>query len=401
MKYLFDSQREHGWTRREWLQTTAALTATGLFGRTGLSQTTVAAEQKQLVVHTVVPHNAEAALADLVSDWLTPVEHFFVRSHAPVPEVDRATFRVSVEGLVEQPLEVSVAELQEMPQSSTLATLTCAGNRRAEHNATKTVSGVQWQAGAIGNAQWGGVRLTEILNRARVKEGAKHVWFESIDQVKDQENGTFSFGGSIPIEKAMADHDGVPGALVTLRMNDEPLAPDHGFPVRMVVPGYVGARSVKWLGRIIVSDRPSPNHYQAGAYHVVTEDTPLAWIESAPIYTFPINSAICDPAPETALRTGPATVRGYALPPGNGRTIAKVEVSCDGGRLWQSATIMGQNVPSCWVHWQAAVPVTAMTSELIVRATDSDGLMQPQSMPWNLKGYLYNAWHRVPVSVTA
>ncbi len=398
MNFSFDSHRTVGWTRREWMQTAAGLTAIGLFGRTGFSQPTVAGVQKQLVVHTKVPHNAETALADLVSDWLTPVERFFVRSHAPVPEIDLATFRVTVEGLVEQPLELSIAELQEMPQSGTVATLTCAGNRRAEFNAIREVRGVQWKEGAIGNAQWGGVRLTDILNRACVKAGARHVWFESIDQVAEGDE-TFGFGGSIPIERALSDHDGVPGALVTLRMNDEPLAPDHGYPVRMVVPGYVGARSVKWLGRIIVSDQPSPNHYLAGAYHVVTEDTPLAWVETAPIYTFPINSVICDPAAESSLRMGQATVRGYALPPGNGRTIAKVEVSGDGGRSWQAANITGQNIPYCWVLWQAAVPLTGESSQLVVRATDSEGLMQPQTVPWNLKGYLYNAWHHVPVSV--
>ncbi len=388
-----------GWSRREWLQAAAGLTATGVLGRSSWAQPVVADVEKQLVVHTTVPHNAEAALNDLVGHWLTPVEHFFVRSHAPVPEVDLATFRVSVEGMVEQPLELSVGDLQEMPQTGTIATLTCAGNRRSEHSAVRTVAGVQWKEGAIGNAQWGGVRLADVLKRAGIKPGAKHIWFESIDQVKKGDD-TFGFGGSIPIEKAMADHDGVPGALVTLRMNDQPLPPDHGYPVRMVVPGYVGARSVKWLGRIVVSDQPSPNHYLAGAYRVVTENTPLAWVESGPIYNYIMNSAICDPTAEAELRAGRATVRGYALPPGNGRTISKVEVSGDDGKTWQAANITGQNVPYCWVLWQASLPVTSATSELIVRATDSEGLVQPQTVPWNLKGYMFNAWHHVPVNVT-
>ena len=398
----FDKSRsELDWSRREWLQTAAGLTMTGLMSRSSFSQTVTADVQKSLMVHTRVPHNAEPALKDLVGNWVTPVEQFFVRSHAPVPEIDPATFRVSVEGMVERPLELSVSDLQQMPQTHVMATLTCAGNRRSEHNATRLVSGVQWKEGAIGNAGWGGVRLSDVLQRVGVKDGAKHVWFESVDRVKDKSGGTFGFGGSIPIEKAMAERGGTPGALVTLRMNDAPLAADHGFPIRMVVPGYVGARSVKWLGRIVVSDQPSPNHYLATAYRLVTESTPLAWIESGPIYTYRLNSAICQPAAETSIAAGRLTVRGYALPPGNGATISRVEISADNGKTWQVAKIRTRNLPYCWVLWEASVPVTLETTELIVRAVDSAGLVQPQVVPWNLKGYLFNAWHHVPVKVTS
>ncbi len=395
-------------SRRQWLAASVSLAAapwmtkSRLFAQdesvSGLSATAV---EKELIVYTKSPHNAEPALENLTGNWITPLEHFFVRSHAPVPEVDAATFRVSVEGMVERPLSLSVAELEAMPRTETLATLTCAGNRRSEHSARRTVAGVQWKEGAIGNARWGGVRLTELLKRAGIKPGAKHIWFESVDRVKGKDGGTFSFGGSIPIQKAIADHDGTPGALVTLRMNDAPLAADHGFPVRMVVPGYVGARSVKWLGRIVVSDQPSPNHYLADAYRLVTESTPLAWAESGPIYKYRLNSAICQPAASSSVRAGRVTVRGYALPPGNGETVSRVEVSADGGKTWQAAKVTGRNIPYCWVLWEASLPVTAATSELIVRATDSAGLTQPQVVPWNLKGYLFNAWHHVPVNVTS
>ncbi len=372
-----------------------------LFAQGGSASGQVAtAVEKKLIVYTKTPHNAEPALSDLAGSWITPLEHFFVRSHAPVPEVDVAAHRVSVEGLVERPLSLSVSDLEALPRSETLATLTCAGNRRSEHSARRTVAGVQWKEGAIGNARWGGVRLAEVLKRAGIKPGAKHVWFESVDRVKGKDGRTFSFGGSIPIQKAMADHDGTPGALVTLRMNDALLAADHGFPVRMVVPGYVGARSVKWLGRIVVSDQPSPNHYLADAYRLVTESTPLAWAESGPIYKYRLNSAICQPAASSSVRAGRVTVRGYALPPGNGETVARVEVSADGGQTWQAAKVTGRNVPYCWVLWEASVPVAGATSELIVRATDSAGLAQPQAVPWNLKGYLFNAWHHVPVNVS-
>ncbi|MGD9855142.1 MAG: molybdopterin-dependent oxidoreductase [Planctomycetaceae bacterium] len=397
-----------GCSRRELLQSAAGVTLAAMMGRAVRSQTTSPAVSKspaidkRLIVHTQSPHNAEGALGDLIENWITPGEHFFVRSHAPqVPEIDPATFRVSVEGLVERPLDLSVRDLEAFPQTGVTATLSCAGNRRFEHNAIREVSGVLWREGAIGNARWGGVALAELLNRAGVQPGARHIWFESVDEVQGDDGGTFAFGGSIPIEKALADRDGVPGGLLTLRMNDAPLAADHGFPVRMVVPGYIGARSVKWLRRIVVSDRPSPNHFLADVYKLVTEESKLAQVESGPIYSYPINAAICAPASSSPLKAGRVTIRGYAQPPGNGARVSRVDVSVDGGTSWAAANITSRNVPYCWVLWEATVPVTAATSELIVRATDSAGLVQPQAVPWNLKGYLYNAWHHVPVTVTS
>ncbi|MEO8499251.1 MAG: molybdopterin-dependent oxidoreductase, partial [Planctomycetota bacterium] len=249
-----------------------------------------------LIVHTRVPHNAEPPLNALVQSWITPNELFYVRSHAPVPSVDLGKFRLSVEGMVDKPFEISLEQLQsDFKTETVLATMTCAGNRRVEHSQIKEVSGVQWQAGAIGNAEWAGARLSDLLKKAGLKEEAKHVWFESVDEI-EHKGGIIPFGASIPLGKAMSDTETMPGALACYEMNGEPLAPDHGFPIRTVVPGYVGARSVKWLGKIIVSDRPSTNHYVAGAYKVVTEGTDDEWAAAPPIETFEINSVTCNPA---------------------------------------------------------------------------------------------------------
>ncbi|MBX3435968.1 MAG: sulfite oxidase [Planctomycetaceae bacterium] len=391
-------------TRRDALQLIGGMAFAGFLGNDSWSQTKgIATTQgdKRLIVHSASPHNAEPALGDLMGNWITPLESFFVRSHGrETPELDAAAFRVSVEGLVDRPLELSMSDLAALPQAEAVATLTCAGNRRREHNAVRAVSGVQWREGAIGNARWSGVPLAEMLKRAGVKSSAKHVWFESVDQIEDH-GQTFPFGGSIPLEKALADHNGTPGALLALRMNGKALSSDHGFPVRTVVPGYIGARSVKWLRRIVVSDQPSPNHFLADVYKLVTEDTKLAQVEAGPIYTFPINAAICEPVAAASLKTGRQRVRGYALPPGNGTTISRIEVSSDSGASWQTAEILSPVAPYCWVLWEAAVSVDAVTRDLIVRATDSTGLIQPEVVPWNMKGYLYNAWHRVPVSVAS
>lgn len=362
--------------------------------------------EKRLVVRSKSPYNAEPELADLQRDWITPTKFFYVRNHGSVPKIDAKGFHLAVEGLVEKPLKLSLAELtRRFKPAAVAATMTCAGNRRYEHSKVKKVGGVQWQEGAIGNAKWDGVRLSEVLQAAGLKTEARHVWFEGRDEI-DHNGHTIAFGGSIPIEKALLDagsHGSRPaglGALLCHRMNGETLRPEHGFPLRAVVPGYIGARSVKWLGKIVVSDRPSPNHYLADAYKLVTEGTKLEWAEAGPLYAWRLNSVICTPQPGAKLAAGKVRVRGYALAPGKpGRSIRKVELSADEGRTIVSAKITSPKRAYCWVLWSAEVTVTPGTKQLIVRATDSAGEVQPPRVPWNRKGYMYNAWHRVPVTV--
>lgn len=358
------------------------------------------AEAARLIVHTKTPLNAEPALPELVKSWMTPVEDFYVRSHAPVPQIDTDEFRLTVEGLVERPLSLSLRELAaRFDEQSVVATMTCAGNRRSEHSLVKPVKGVPWKEGAIGNARWSGARLSDVLKNAGLKENAKHVWFEGLDQI-ERSSGIIPFGGSIPVEKALADTDGMPGALLTTQMNDAPLTGDHGAPLRMVVPGYIGARSVKWLGRIVVSDRPSPNHYVATAYKLVENGEPVEWAEQGPIYRMPLNSVICVPSTGSTVETDRVRVAGYALPPGRpGATITRVEVSADKGRTWAVAKLTSPIREFCWVLWSADVKVGRDSSDLIVRATDSRGKTQPQHVDWNAKGYLFNAWHHVGLNV--
>lgn len=366
----------------------------------GASRPTIAADADggSQIVHTQNPLNSEPKLDDLIQSWITPVESFYVRSHAPNPKIDLATFRLTVEGLVDKPLSISLGELDGMFEStSVVSTMTCAGNRRSEHGLVKPVGGVPWKAGAIGNARWSGVRLSEVLKKAGLKENAKHVWFEGLDEIS-KGGGIIPFGASIPISKAMTDKEGTPGALLTTKMNDQPLTPDHGAPLRGVVPGYIGARSVKWLGKIVVSDRPSPNHYVATAYKLVREGTPVEWAESGPLYRFPLNSVICSPKPNAKVETGKVAVSGYAYPSGQpGTTIAKVEVSADNGRTWTTAKITSPLRENCWVLWNADTRLASSASELIVRATDSRGDVQPENADWNLKGYMFNGWYHVPI----
>lgn len=381
-----------------------ALFAAGAVAAAGgliLPERAVAQElSKDIIFRTQDPRNGEPELAKLGQAWITPTERFYVRSHAPNPQISVEDFRLQVEGLVRRPTSLSLGELKRYAQRSAVATLTCAGNRRIEFNAEGEVGGVQWEAGAIGNAEWAGFLLADVLKHAEVQENAKHVWFEGLDEIP-KSGKTIPFGGSIPIEKAMIA-DGPAAPLLADRMNEAPLTPDHGFPLRTVVPGYIGARSVKWLGKIVVSDRPSPNHYLATAYKLVTKTDPIDWKESGPIYRFPINAAICTPTPNANLTAGTVEVAGYALPTGRmGSSIKRVMVSANDGKDWSQAEFSGEHTDFCWRLWKANINIDVNTKQLIVKATDTSGQYMPSRVPWNAKGYLQNSWYKVPVRVGA
>ncbi len=352
---------------------------------------------KDLIFRTTEPRNAEPELGKLVQSWLTPTKHFYVRSHAPNPVLNPDSFRLRIEGMVRKPASLSLGDLGKFGKKSTTATLTCAGNRRAEYNNEGKVGGVQWEAGAIGNATWGGVSLAEVLKQAEIAPETKHVWFEGLDEIP-KSGKVIPFGGSIPIQKAMiADGPGAP--LLASSMNGETLTPDHGYPLRSLVPGYIGARSVKWLGKIVVSDRPSPNHYVATAYKIVKKTEPLDWIESAPIYRFPVNAAICTPKRNAKVSSGEIELSGYALPTGRpGSKIKKVEVSSNGSK-WVEAKLTGEDTEFCWQLWKATIGVYADTKQLWVRAFDTSGGFMPARVPWNAKGYLQNSWYRMPIQI--
>ena len=373
---------------------------------TGLAQGSTTAAQdapptdaeKDLIFRTTDPRNAEPELNKLIASWITPTKHFYVRSHAANPVIDTSSFRLTVEGLVDRPLSLSLEELKAHPEHSFTATLTCAGNRRAEFNKEAAVGGVQWEAGAIGNANWTGVALADVLKQAGVQAAAQHVWFEGLDEIPHEQE-IIPFGASIPIEKAV-NTAGEIGALLAYGMNGKPLTSDHGAPLRTIVPGYIGARSVKWLGRIIVSDRTSPNHFLATAYKLVRDTQAIDWSEAGPIYRYPINVALGSLEPNAQVAAGPLQLSGYVLPSGLlGARVKQVFVSSDSGKSWTPAELSGGEEDYCWQLWKATLNVDKTTSELVVRASDTAGGFTPARVPWNAKGYLQNSWYRLPIQV--
>lgn len=357
-------------------------------------ETPIDPAKADLIYRTRAPRNGEPELDKLVENWITPTPQFYIRSHGANPAIMVNEFRVSVEGMVEKPLSFSIHELMEkFPKSSCTCTVSCAGIRRYEFNREKMIKGVDWREGPIGNAVWSGVRLSDVLKAAGIQGEARHVWFEGADEIVDG-TATFPFGGSVPVSKVREEDDKMPGVLLATHMNGEPLLPDHGFPVRAIVPGYIGARSVKWLRKIVVSDRPSPNHFIADVYKMVYSGTPVEIDETAPIYRYPVNAALC----LAERNDGKLNLKGYALPAGGkGCSISKVEVSPDSGKSWMGATLGEQLGEYCWQLWTATLSVENPESSICVRATDSQGNTMPESVRWNPKGYLYNAWHRVPV----
>ncbi len=353
-----------------------------------------------MIVHSEHPYNAEPPLHRLRAAMVTAQADFYVRSHGNVPHIDEAEHRLRVCGRVATPLNLSMQDLrQRFPERTVVAVMQCAGNRRVDMQSVRPTSGDPWAPGAIGNAAWTGVALADVLQAAAVdKDAALHVAFEACDDVDMPGEDRFRYGASIPMAKAMS-----PDVLLAYAMNGEMLASEHGFPLRVVVPGYAGVRSPKWLATITVQDTPSDNHMQQRDYKLmpphVTEDT-VDWARGMTINDMPLNAAICEPAPHARITPGGVTVRGYAI--ATGRAVVRVDVSGDGGRSWVQAELEhSEGAPWSWTFWHVSLDLAKGEHDLTVRAWDSAGQTQP-SRPddtWNFKGYLSAAWHRVPVSV--
>jgi sulfite oxidase len=351
-----------------------------------------------LVVHEEEPFNAETGLAALVEGPLTATDAFYVRGHAAVPEIDPAAWRLRVQGAVERELELSLATLREaLREREVTATLQCAGNRRAGLIAIRDIPGeAPWGPGATGTATWTGVALADVLALAGPLCDAAHVGFEGAD-LSAEAKPAQHFGGSIPLEKACR-----PEVLLAWAMNGEPLPLVHGAPLRVVVPGYIGARSVKWLERIEVRSSPWQGYFQHVVYRLVPADgTPGPGVGMA-LGLIALNSDVLSPADGDTVAAGPVEVRGYAFAGGE-RHVARVDVSLDGGASWSQAELLEDLGRWAWRHWRITLDLAPGEQEILVRAWDSSAATQPEDEAalWNPKGYVNNARPRVRVRVTA
>ncbi|KAJ8920501.1 hypothetical protein NQ315_005370 [Exocentrus adspersus] len=344
---------------------------------------------------SIKPFNAECPPSLLIENFITPNEIFYVRNHLPVPVIDPATYELEVE--IEgqnRTATFTLNELKKLPKCTIVATIMCAGNRRGDMTKVKAVKGLNWGPGAVGTATWTGVRLSDILRTVGVNEddGYKHVQFEGIDYDVTGK----SYGASIPIWKAL-DKRG--DALLAYEMNGVPIPRDHGFPIRVIVPGVVGARNVKWLGRIIVSEKESESHWQQNDYKGFSPSTDwdtVDFTKSPAIQELPVISAICQPNEGDKVKVvdGCILVRGYAWS-GGGQKIVRVDVTVDAGKTWHVANLDNQDTAEppqhwAWTLWSVRIPVdeSAKNLEIWAKAVDSSYNTQPESFEniWNLRG---------------
>ncbi len=353
----------------------------------------------EFIIHEDTAFNGGVPLHLLLKHYLTPKELFFVRNHGDVPKIDEKFFFLEITGLVATPLRLSMDDLKSRFSRQTLTvTLQCAGNRRKELAALSPIDDqLSWGCEAIGTATWTGAPLVEVLEAAGVQDAARHVDFLGLDAVHHGEE-IFGYGSSIPLAKALR-----PEVILAYEMNGEPLPALHGAPLRVIAPGYIGARSVKWLGKITVQEHPSTNYFQAVAYKLFPPQTTVENVnydDGLMLGEQSINSVICHPAPDEILQAGGVSVAGYAVAGGE-RQIFRVDVSCDGGQTWQTAELLGDDAPYAWRLWRTEFRLIPGEHELVVRAWDTAANTQPETVRsiWNFKGYMNNAWHRVKVRV--
>jgi sulfite oxidase len=352
-------------------------------------------KREDMVVHGTDPYNAEPAPHALAGRHLTPVDTFYTRNHGPVPTLDPATWQLRIDGLVTTPLELSMAALEEnFEQHTVTATLQCAGNRRVDLNEVRHVPGEDpWGPGATSTATWTGARLADVLRAAGLQKHARHVCFSAPDRTEPA-TPSHTYGSSVEIQKALSDE-----VLLAWQMNGHALPAVHGAPVRVVVPGYIGARSVKWLDRVTASLRPSDNYFQETAYRLIPANGTPGPGNGMSIGPVPLSCAILTPADSTTLPVGPTEVHGYAY--AGDRDIARVDLSLDDGATWIEADLDHQGGPWTWCLWRITLPLQEGTARISARAWDTAGATQPRSAceVWNPKGYLNTSWARVTVTV--
>ncbi|MBL8984993.1 MAG: sulfite oxidase [Gemmatimonadetes bacterium] len=324
----------------------------------------------------------------------------FTRSHAAAPSIDPAEWRLSVTGLVDRPARFSLTDLERsFPIREVAATMICAGLRRREFLALGPLPGeLPWGAEPAGTSRWRGVSLADVLTAVGVDPAAQHVEFTGLDQV-ERHGHRFGFGGSVPLDKARD-----PDVLLAFALDDAPLPRDHGFPVRVVVPGYIGARSVKWLAEIAVRREPSANYFQTKAYRVQRTPNPADprdVSDGEALGSLPLNSVILTPEAEARVTAGPVEVAGWAIGP-DGEAVDRVELSLDGGTTWGPTRLEATGHRWTWQLWRATADLAPGAHQIVVRAWDRRGRTQPARLSevWNVKGYVNNAWHRVSVLAT-
>jgi sulfane dehydrogenase subunit SoxC len=396
-EFIWQRSRALGISRRRFLQWVAAGGASMLVG--GVWPRRLQAAQEPSSQELVVKPTPSELFFDYGSNkemrwqnmsqrgYVVPNELFFVRNHTRTPQIDVSTWRLKVEGSgVRRPLELTYDALLSMPSVSVIRTVECAGNGRSffENAYGKKAQGTQWKLGAIGVAEWTGVRLHDVLDRAGLKRTAKDVMPEGLDDLKVRR--------PMSVTKAVAAD-----TIVAYAMNGEPLPPDHGSPVRVLVPGWIGVANIKWVGRIEVSEEALFSPWNTETYILIGPDYQPKPPAKGPVLAEQNLKSALELDMGAQLQAGRHRMTGRSWSPFG--KITQVEYSLDRGVTWRQARVQEPRLAQAWVRWDFDWEAKPGHQTIRVRAVDERGHAQPDSVPWNEQGYLYNAVVDHPVSV--
>jgi DMSO/TMAO reductase YedYZ molybdopterin-dependent catalytic subunit len=380
---------EYSPTRRDMLRGSAALSLAWMLGE---RLPAWAGEPLRRIQRSEMPLNLETPIAAL-DQPLTPTDLHYVRNHFPVPTLQANAWRLRVEGAVERELELTLEELRRMTARNVTMTLECAGNSRSM--LVPQTRGVQWGNGAVSTTEWTGVSLIDVLNRAGLRQGAVDVVLEGADRgeitSEPRTPGVIPYGRSLPLAKARQQ-----SVILAHRMRNADLPANHGFPVRAIVPGWYGMASVKWLTKIVVTDRPYNGFFQSLDYSIYERRQGLVTV--TPITEMQVKSQIVSPTPMQRIAPNtPVRVHGVAW--SGDANITRVEISSDNGRTWTAARLLGDERTITWRSWEYnwRTPAAAGQVRLMARATDARGNAQPMQRDTDRRNYVIN--HVLPVEV--
>jgi DMSO/TMAO reductase YedYZ molybdopterin-dependent catalytic subunit len=340
---------------------------------------------------TQSPENSETPLSEMRS-WVTPNAFFFVRNHFAEPDLTSASWRLQVQGQVRRPRTWTAKELTDLPERTVFATMECAGNGRSFLRQPEP--GVQWGAGAVGHAEWTGVPLATVLESSGPLSDVLEVLCEGTDIGTEADHPEqMHFVRGLPLAKAMH-----PDTLLAFRMNGEPLTRSHGAPVRLIVPGWYGVCSVKWIARLELLDHQYEGYFQSDKYTIRRRENGKD--RKVRLTRMAVKSQIIRPCAGSELRPGVNRISGIAW--AGEEAVAKVEVSTDGGLSWCQASLVGPRAPYSWTLWEYLWEVNSPKDyELMCRATSTAGETQPGEHDTLRGGYVINFTHPHPVRVVS
>jgi DMSO/TMAO reductase YedYZ molybdopterin-dependent catalytic subunit len=350
-----------------------------------------AADVSRMIVLSSRPEDLEMPL-DGFKDWITPIDRFFVRCHTYTPErPNLSDWKLKVDGVVNQTLSLSMDDLKKLPRVELVSVLECAGNGRSFYQ--PRLPGAQWRFGSVGNGKWAGVRFRDVLEKAGLKDSAKEILFDGADVPLGKME---DFRRTVPVKKALD-----PDTLLAFEMNGQPLPIEHGYPLRLIVPGWAGDSWVKWLQHIEVLDHEFEGFWMKTAYRhpaqPVAPGTAVDPAQMVPVTDLNVKSVIATPG--AWAKPGRVRISGTAW--SNTSPVTGVEVSVDAGNTWKPAKLGKDQSRYAWRLWELDWKAGEGKYTLMARARNAAGQVQPLSQEWNPSGYLWNVAQPIAVEVSS